>query len=73
MTPARRVFAGLAPPWTEATLDEVDAFLEAWRSSGWALKRSAYDAFHQIIFAAWYGNPRAWADIGYPGPPRIGR
>jgi hypothetical protein len=73
LTPARRAFAGVASPWADATRAEIDAFLNAWRSSGWALKRSAYDALHQIIFAAWYGNPRSWPDIGYPGPPRIGR
>jgi hypothetical protein len=71
MTPARRAFAGVASPWNEASREEVAAFLDAWRSSGWALKRSAYDAFHQLVFAAWYGNPRSWAGIGYPGPPRI--
>ena len=72
LTPGRRAFAGVASPWAEATSDEIDAFLKAWQASAWALKRSAYDAFHQIVFAAWYGNPRAWPDIGYPGPPRIG-
>jgi len=72
MTPARRAFAGVASPWNEATREEIDAFLNAWRSSGWALKRSAYDALHQLVFAAWYGNPRSWTDIGYPGPPKIG-
>ena len=72
LTAARRAFAGVASPWTEAPRDEVDAFLQAWRTSGWTLKRSAYDALHQIIFAAWYGNPRAWSRIGYPGPPRLG-
>ena len=37
-----------------------------------ALKRSAYDALHQLILAAWYGNGRSWAGIGYPGPPKLG-
>ena len=69
---ARRAFAGVAPPWPEASVDEVAAFLDRWRDSGWALKRSAYDALHQLILASWYGNPRAWERIGYPGPPRIG-
>lgn len=72
LAPARRALAGVASPWERATRGEIDAFLEAWRSSGWTLKRSAYDALHQIILAAWYGNPRSWAGIGYPGPPRIG-
>lgn len=68
----RRVFAGVHASWREASIDEVAAFLDAWRSSGWALKRSAYDALHQLVIASWYGNPRAWGTIGYPGPPRIG-
>ena len=68
----RRVFAGVEAPWQEASPAEVAGFLEAWRTSGWELKRSAYDAFHQLILAAWYGNPRAWGAIGYPGPPVLG-
>lgn len=67
----RRVFAGIEAAWREAPVADVAAFLEAWRTSGWALKRSAYDAFHQLILAAWYGSPRAWSAIGYPGPPAL--
>jgi hypothetical protein len=37
--------------------------------SGFMLLRSAYDALHQLVFAAWYGNPRSWPAIGYAGPP----
>jgi hypothetical protein len=72
LTPGRRAFAGVASPWNEASEDEVLAFLDGWRDSGWALKRSAYDALHQLVIAAWYGNERAWAAIGYPGPPSLG-
>ena len=71
LTPARRAFAGVAATWQEAGVAEVGAFLDRWRDSGWALKRSAYDALHQLILAAWYGNPRSWAGIGYPGPPKL--
>jgi hypothetical protein len=71
LAPARRAFAGVASPWPEASVDEVAAFLDRWRGSGWALKRSAYDALHQLIIAAWYGNPRSWASIGYDGPPQL--
>ena len=63
--------AGVASPWNEASADEVDAFLRAWQSSGWALKRTAYDALHQLVIAAWYANPRSWPAIGYPGPPSL--
>ena len=72
MAPARRAFAGVASPWADASDDEVAAFLDRWGDSGWALKRTAYDALHQLVTAAWYGDRRAWAAIGYPGPPRIG-
>lgn len=68
----RRVFAGVEAPWREASQAEVERFLDVWRTSGWSLKRSAYDAFHQLIIAAWYGNPRSWGAIGYPGPPVLG-
>lgn len=71
MTAGRRAFAGVASPWPVATLDEVSTFLTAWRDSAWDLKRTAYDALHQLLFAAWYGNPRSWRDIGYPGPPAL--
>lgn len=69
ITPARRAFAGVASAWNEAHVDEIAAFLDAWRSSGWALKRTAYDALHQLVMAAWYANPASWTSIGYPGPP----
>jgi len=71
LAPARRAFAGVASPWSEASLEEVTAFLDRWQASAWALKRSAYDALHQLVIAAWYGNPRSWPAIGYPGPPRV--
>ncbi|MEO8486794.1 MAG: hypothetical protein ABI585_10705 [Betaproteobacteria bacterium] len=67
----RRVFAGVPSPWNEASRGEIDAFLAAWQASGWELKRSAYDALHQLVLASWYANPRAWPAIGYPGPPML--
>ena len=73
LPPARIAFAGVGAAWHEASVAEVGAFLDRWRDSGCALKRSAYDALHQLITAAWYGDRRAWAAIGYPGPPAAGR
>jgi hypothetical protein len=71
LAPARLAFAGVASPWQEASVAEVGAFLDRWRDSSWGLKRSAYDALHQLVIAAWYANPRAWPAIGYPGPPAL--
>jgi hypothetical protein len=71
LAPGRRAFAGVASPWPEAGVDEVTAFLDRWRASGWALKRTAYDALIKLVTAAWYGNPRSWPSIGYDGPPKL--
>ena len=69
--PARIALARVVPPWDRATPAEVAAFLDRWRTSGWKLMRSAYNALHQLVYAAWYGNPRSWRAIGYDGPPAL--
>ena len=69
--PTRLAFAGVASPWQSAPAADVEAFLARWRDSRWSLKKSAYDALHQLIYAAWYANPRSWPAIGYPGPPKL--
>jgi hypothetical protein len=73
LAPTRIALAGVTAPWAEAGPEAVGAFLERWRTSGWSLLRSAYDALHQLVLAAWYGNPQSWPAIGYPGPPALGR
>jgi hypothetical protein len=72
LAPTRIAVARVGAPWAEAGHDEIAAFLDHWRTSRFGLLRSAYDALHQIVFAAWYGNPARWAAIGYPGPPALG-
>jgi hypothetical protein len=67
----RRLLAGVGSPWLEASAKSVQGFLARWRGSRFALLRSAYAALHELIMAAWYGNPAAWPRIGYPGPPAI--
>lgn len=67
--PARIAMGGPAGDWHAASANDVDAMLERWRTSRIALLRSAYDGLHQLVLAAWYGDPRAWDAIGYPGPP----
>ncbi|MBA3507647.1 MAG: hypothetical protein H0T80_17965 [Betaproteobacteria bacterium] len=71
LPPARIAFAGITSTWQEADADDIRAFLDRFRASSWTLKRSAYDALHQIVFAAWYGNPRSWPATGYDGPPAL--
>ena len=67
--PTRIAVAGVWPAWREAGAQEIADFLIGWRDSFSQLKRSGYRALTQLIQAAWYGNTRSWAAIGYPGPP----
>jgi hypothetical protein len=69
--PTRCLVAGVWSRWPEASSASIAAFLARWRDSRFTVLRSAYGALHQIIFAAWYAQPRAWPATGYPGPPPI--
>lgn len=66
--PARRFLAGVPASWNEATPQQVDAFLQGWRSHRIGMLQSAYQALHDLIAGAWYSDPAHWAAIGYPGP-----
>jgi hypothetical protein len=67
----RAIATGIAAPLASASPMEVERFLNSWRFSSIEPLRAGYDALHQLIFAAWYGNPIAWPAIGYPGPPAL--
>ena len=69
--PTRAIAAGIWSSWSDASRRDVARFLTRWRFSGVALFRSGYQALHQLVMAAWYGNARSWNAIGYPGPPAI--
>lgn len=69
--PARWLLTGIDTDWHVASNDKVAHFLARWRHSLWSLPQSGYQALHQLIFAAWYSQARAWASIGYSGPPPL--
>jgi hypothetical protein len=66
----RRFIAGVGP-WDRISRTDTAAFLERWRTSNSTLLRSGYQALHQLVMAAWYGQSSSWARIGYPGPPHL--
>jgi hypothetical protein len=69
--PTRIAFTGIWSRWEDAEAQSVSAFLARWRGSRFDLLRAGYQALTQLLQAAWYGNPRAWPAIGYPGPPAV--
>jgi hypothetical protein len=71
LAPTRALLAGLWSPWGEASPEDIADFLEGWRTSWFALLRSGYVGLHELIVAAWYGNPKSWPHMGYPGPPEL--
>jgi len=68
--PTRGFVAGIWTAWPQTASETVARFLTRWRYSGSALQRSGYQALHQVVMAAWYGNASSWSRIGYPGPPQ---
>ena len=65
----RRFVAGIAKPWPQASETEIKAFLDSWRHSRFTTLQQGYQALVRALIACWYGNPRSWTAIGYPGPP----
>ena len=69
--PMRIALTGLWSPIEESSPEDLATFLARWRASSFEIQRAAYMALTQLIQAAWYDNPSAWAAIGYPGPPKL--
>lgn len=67
----RSLVAGIWQPWEKTSNADIQKFLTSWRNSRFDLLRSAYIGLTGLIIGSWYGNPRSWERIGYPGPPRI--
>jgi hypothetical protein len=70
--PARVLVARVPRAWSEADAHSIASFLDSWRTSWFALLRSAYQALHELIMASWYAQPQSWPALGYGGPARIG-
>ncbi|NVM79221.1 hypothetical protein FHW83_005058 [Duganella sp. SG902] len=66
--PARRLLAGVGGGWERADPLQVAAFLQSWRTHSLQTLQIAYQALHDLIIGAWYGDPSSWERIGYPGP-----
>ena len=70
-SPGRRVLAGLAPEWNDATVHEIRQALQAMRLSPHALRQQAYQALHDIAGSAYFSDPDTWTVLGYPGPAPV--
>lgn len=67
----RRILAGLAPDWADASVAEVQQALQGMRLSRLALRQQAYSALHDIAAGAYFADESTWALLSYPGPLNI--
>lgn len=67
MAPTRRLLAGV-PDWSEASPQQIAAFLQSWRTHRTEMLQTAYQGLHDLVIGGWYAEPSTWAAIGYPGP-----
>ena len=65
----RVVLAGSLVGWAVVDPARATAILTGWRDHTLALLQQAYGGLHDLMVGVWYGDPRHWADCGYPGPP----
>lgn len=60
---------GRPTPFTLLGPAEQDAVLEDFRTSRIPIRRSVYKALRGLIAASYWGDPKLYAAVGYPGPP----
>ena len=63
------LLTGRTAPFTRLSPEAQDAVIADWRDSGLVLRRTGYHALRALAAGAYYGSPRVWPAVGYPGPP----
>jgi hypothetical protein len=71
LPPGRLALAGLSTDWALADVAQIQAGLQAMRSSRLALRQQAYHALRDLTHAAYFADSATWAQLGYPGPTKI--
>jgi hypothetical protein len=64
----RRLAAGVSLPWDHASEDDVDAFLNRWRSSFIGPFNAGYRVLTKLVAVSNYSIAAVWPSAGYPGP-----
>jgi hypothetical protein len=63
------VFDGQLRPFTRMTPEQQDRVLAGWREARSHLRRQIFHAMLGLCSAAYWGDPRTWSVMEYPGPP----
>lgn len=63
------LFGRRREPFSMLPMDQQFAVLDEWRDSRLTLRRTGYLALRGVVMAAYFGNPKTWPAVKYPGPP----
>ena len=63
------LFFERARPFTCLSPEAQDAVLLWWRDSSLEVRRTIFRALTALTTSVYYGDPRVWPGVGYPGPP----
>ncbi len=63
----RRLLTGVGN-WSDASRQDIEAFLVRWRSSRFATLTAGVNALMKLTSVGYYVLPDAWPAVGYPGP-----
>ncbi len=69
LLPVRVLVVGTWSRWQETSPVTIESFLRSARHSRFYLLRRMYAFLQSMAVLAWFDQPAAWAQIGYPGPP----
>lgn len=70
VAPLRAAMGAPWGSWSEASVADVDAFLNGWKNSGLQLKRMGYGSLCKLVAMCWYSQPETFVSSGYPGAPK---
>jgi hypothetical protein len=69
LLPTRVLLVGTWSRWGEASPETIESFLRAAHASRFDLLRRMFAFLQSMAVLAWFDQPAAWQEIGYPGPP----
>ena len=70
VAPIRKLMGAPWSRWSEASPEDVEAFLQDWKLSRIQLKRMGYGSLCKLVCICWYAQPETFVTSGYPGPPQ---
>lgn len=68
---SRWPLTGIWQDWSEASTEQIQAFLQRWQHSSLSVLVMGQAALTQLLLLTRYSQLDSWAHCGYPGPPDI--